>query len=386
MEEELERLRRRVAELEKSARGLDEEGPARGMPDHLKLLNAVPDIVYGLDQDGLFTFLNESVRMLDYEPSDLIGKHFTAIIHPDESACVARRYVLPGYAGLKNTGGRDAPRLFDERRSGQRKTRDLVVRLVSKDSAEVSTEGGPGRDNPEETVITADICAAGLYDDKGNFIGTIGVIRDITERSCRDKEVKTRLNRIEKVVRGSDAGPRRQGGIDGGGRDPAYANEFLRKVMDGAANAIFALDLSGRMMLVNEGLVKISGYCMEELIDRDFLTLFDPAGAAGLIERFKKAVACGLPVSGLETVLVRHDGVSRIVSFGMSPLVRGDDITCIVCTAEDVTERKMAEELLREKTGQLEQLNLHLMERVEEETRKRIEHEHLLIHGHRRLP
>jgi PAS domain S-box-containing protein len=95
---------------------------------YLNLLQAVPDIVYTLDNKGRFTYLNDAVRGLGFEPSKLIGKHFSEIIHPEDFLRVSRAEATKSLAG-KVTGDEGAPKLFDERRSGKRMTRNLDVRL-----------------------------------------------------------------------------------------------------------------------------------------------------------------------------------------------------------------------------------------------------------------
>jgi len=72
------------------------------------LLQLLPDIVYIIDPDGYFTFLSQSVGSLGYTPEELIGKHFSAIVHPDDCANVSRQAVLPRFQG-KDIGERSAP-------------------------------------------------------------------------------------------------------------------------------------------------------------------------------------------------------------------------------------------------------------------------------------
>ncbi len=44
-----------------------------------------PDMIYTLDSDGIFTFMNEAVeRVLGYRPDSLIGAPFQDLIHPDD--------------------------------------------------------------------------------------------------------------------------------------------------------------------------------------------------------------------------------------------------------------------------------------------------------------
>jgi PAS domain S-box-containing protein len=97
---------------------------------YLDLVSSLPDIVYTLDGDGNFIYINESVSQLGYSPHELIGKHFSEIIQEDYIPKVSRNIVVDMLKGMV-TGDEAAPKLFDERRSGGRMTRILEVRLKS---------------------------------------------------------------------------------------------------------------------------------------------------------------------------------------------------------------------------------------------------------------
>jgi len=91
-------------------------------------LNAVPDIVYQLDPQGNFVYLNDAVRTMGYTPEELLGRHFSTIVVEEDKQKAARSSVLPKYSG-KVTGYEGSPGLFDERRSRERATRELEVKL-----------------------------------------------------------------------------------------------------------------------------------------------------------------------------------------------------------------------------------------------------------------
>ncbi|MBF0425128.1 MAG: response regulator [Magnetococcales bacterium] len=149
------------------------------------LVQTVPDIVYEVDNEGRFTFLNRSVEMLGYHPTELLGRHFSTIIRESD----IQRSSLKGVLQLADSGTPDPNnhKLFDERRTGQRMTTALEIQLKTKSGtvtqpAELHTLADP--------VIDVEINSSGIYSDIGNdtsyrtrrYMGTVGVIRNITER------------------------------------------------------------------------------------------------------------------------------------------------------------------------------------------------------------
>ena len=158
-----------------------------------RLIEIIPDIVYRIDPKGYFTYVNNHIRLLGYDPRDLIGKHFNVILHPEEVKRVSRSVVLAKFRG-KAVGEKKAPKLFDERRTGERMTKWLEVKLIPKSWKE--------EEDGKSLVIGAltcvgEVAATGVFEgseknkDK-KFIGTVGIIRDITEKK-RSEEEKKRL-------------------------------------------------------------------------------------------------------------------------------------------------------------------------------------------------
>jgi two-component system, cell cycle sensor histidine kinase and response regulator CckA len=155
---------------------------------HRTLLEVLPEIVYKISPDGLFSFINKPIEKLGYRADELVGKHFSSVVHPDDVENVARMFVLPKFKGVE-TGTEKAPKLVDERRSGERMTKDLVLRLIPK---------GWDRKNEANCVIGlltsyGEITATGHYltdkkTRKKQFVGTVGIIRDITDRRKAESE------------------------------------------------------------------------------------------------------------------------------------------------------------------------------------------------------
>jgi len=91
---------------------------------HRFIVNSSPDLVYMLDRNGCFTFLNDRVEsLLGYRKDELIGRHYSEIID-DDYIDVARN-------------------VFNERRTGQRAASNVEVRLKSR--LRRSGDAGPHR-------------------------------------------------------------------------------------------------------------------------------------------------------------------------------------------------------------------------------------------------
>ncbi len=124
------------------------------------------DFIYVLDAEGRFTFANcEAERLLGYTPQELLGRHFTDLLPPEDQEA--------------------ARRAFHERRTGSRATRRHEIRLL--------TKAGKSLDVELDTRRFA-LSASGLYDEQ-TFLGTHGVARDITER----KHQETRQQALQQV-------------------------------------------------------------------------------------------------------------------------------------------------------------------------------------------
>jgi PAS domain S-box-containing protein len=138
------------------------------------LVENSPDIIYMLDEAGNFSFIsNAAERLLGVNREHLISKHYNTIIHEGD------REKAKWY--------------FNERRTGERSTSGLELRLIAQDMFEETQ-------SCEVSHLTVELKSTGLYDREvtdpsKKFLGTYGVARDISDR----KRLETQLRHAQKM-------------------------------------------------------------------------------------------------------------------------------------------------------------------------------------------
>jgi len=135
---------------------------------HRFLINNSPDFIYTLDPQGMFTFVNDRVEALTgFMRHELLGQHYSILIDDDD---VSR-----------------AENVFNERRAGDRSTRNTELRLKCK----------MGMRRPRlmhGRCKTVELTATGMYENDNNpferrFIGSYGVVKDVSERKQAEETV-----------------------------------------------------------------------------------------------------------------------------------------------------------------------------------------------------
>jgi PAS domain S-box-containing protein len=122
---------------------------------------------------------------------------------------------------------------------------------------------------------------------------------------------------------------------------------FLKRIQDNTTNAIYVLDREGHFVHVNHVTSALTAYPRDSLVGRPFLQLFDAETADSVSGQLARALR-GETVTQFEAVLTRAEGGIRNVSFNLAPLHEGTQVSAVVGTAEDVTERKRMDRLKSE--------------------------------------
>ena len=311
---ELAELRQRFAELKKS------EAELRRMEQRYQdIIEKGKDIIYTLDAKGNITFVNPAVeKILGYKPHELVGKHFMVLI-PKE---------------LQKKTGADFKKLL--------KTGEITTETVLLDK-----EGRPHFIEYSSTVIKED----------HRVVGTRGIVRDISRHKRVEEELRTHREHLEELAKERTAQLRKinkqlQRDITQRKKAEEELRESerrYRELWDNAPVAYHTLDRQGIITTVNETEAKMLGYKPKEMVGKSIFEFVLPSQRAEARKRFKQKISSKRIPMTQNRIYVRRDGSKIYVSIhDILECNAEGKVTGVRTTMVDTTERKKAEEALRE--------------------------------------
>ncbi|EPZ43215.1 EAL domain-containing protein [Alicyclobacillus acidoterrestris] len=110
------------------------------------------------------------------------------------------------------------------------------------------------------------------------------------------------------------------------------------------ADAVFALDLNGRFIEVNEACVRVSGYTQETLLGMPFQVLVAPQELDAVIRRFM--LACQGEAGEQDVTIIHRGGERLTLNITTVPIVVDEEIVGIYGIAKDITALRYKEKLL----------------------------------------
>ncbi|KWT85916.1 multi-sensor signal transduction histidine kinase [Candidatus Magnetominusculus xianensis] len=320
------------------------------------LLDTLPDIVYKIDANGNFTFVNNAITRLGYTPEDIIGRHFSVLIDQDEVDLISSASVLSNYQN-KATGDDAAPKLIDERRTGNRCTRGLEVHLVKRHATS------------KDELIVGEISSSGIYQLDADaskkaytgslglikthkYAGTSGVIRDITKR----------YNEIDSMVN---------------------IKNMLEDITQGMSLGISLLTDDSVILWANKTAERHAGRTLQEMIGRycnEILHQHDePCDSQFHPCPLHEVKETGKPSLKLHTHF-DNDGNKRYIEVTAYPITESDTgVVRYIHVTNDITDKHMLQEELKHKNAMLNEINTSLGKLVDDKVAEIRHKEQLLI-------
>jgi len=167
-----------------------------------------------------------------------------------------------------------------------------------------------------------------LRDKDNQIIGILGLYQDITERKQAEQELRESERRFSDLLQ----------------------NVELISVM---------LDREGQITYSNDYLLRLTGWRPEEVIGKNWFELFVPPEISDLKDAFFAALLANqYEARHHENEILTRSGERRLICWNNSVLQSPvGDVIGIASIGEDITERKKAEEVLKQRAAELERFH-----------------------------
>src|SRR5438876_2513777 len=313
-------LPEKEAELLRTTRSHEQarEALSQSEDTYHSLVDAVRDVIYTLSPDGRFSSLNPAFELYTgWSCSEWIGQPFALLVHPEDLPLALERFqqVMAG----------ENPPLFTLRireRSGNYRVGEFIQTPKLRD---------------------------------GRVVGILGVGRDVTERikaeeALRKAHDELELRVQERTIALSEANEElraRTKALEASEEALRETNETLRALFHASPLAIIAMYPMGIVTMWNRAAERIFGWSKQDVLGRP--TPVVPEAKREEFHALRERVLRGESVTLMETQRQKKDGSLIEVSIATAPIYgANDEIRGIIVVYDDITERKLAEEALRE--------------------------------------
>ncbi|MGH7183658.1 MAG: PAS domain S-box protein, partial [Nitrospiraceae bacterium] len=168
---------------------------------------------------------------------------------------------------------------------------------------------------------------------------------EVTERRRAEEQLRELNDTLEhRVVERTEALLRTRLALNETG-------ERYRSLFDDSLDAIFSLGLDEHFEAANPAMLRLTGLTLAELKTVRFLDLCAPNQREALESAFR-AVFRHETIT-LDTTFVVPTGERRDLFLSATPVIAGDEVVGMSCIASDITERKQAQEVVRQSEARL---------------------------------
>ncbi|MEN8207574.1 MAG: sigma 54-interacting transcriptional regulator [Pseudomonadota bacterium] len=284
---------------------------------HNLILQAAGEGIYGLDCEGKTTFVNPAAaRMLGWEADALIGQPMHSLLHHTRAdGSPFPREECPIYAAFKD--------------GAVHHVEDEVFWRKDGSSFPVEFTSTPIHEN-------------------GKLAGAVVVFRDITER-------KQSQAALEQLMRQNE------------------------RILAAAGEGIYGIGIDGLATFVNPSAVEMTGWIPEDIIGQPIHDLHHHTRTDGTPYPREEcpiyaAIRDGKIHHCEDEVFWRKNGSSFPVEYTSTPIIENGELAGAVVVFKDITERKRAEQELRQAYAEVEQMkerleaeNVYLQEEIKVE-------------------
>jgi len=325
--EELGRLQQKLRKLEgaKTKQEQQEQIYKESEEKYKLLVETSNDMIFTVDLKGNFLFVNQAFKkILRYSREDIKKINGFALVHPEDLSRVRRQF-----AGLVKG----------------KKVNNMEYRYKAKNGSYIHILNN----------------AAPIFNPEGNVVAALGIARNITQRKKIEEELQLAHDESELRVRKRTAelvsiNKKLEKEI----KDRKKMEEELIRLSTAvkmSVDGVIIADLDANIIDVNQAVLKKHGFkYKEEMVGKNSFQFIAPEDREKLLRAIRKMAQKGY-IEGVEYCILTKDG-RKIPVEANGVILRGKDgqPTGFVATVRDITERKRAEEALRESEENFRQL------------------------------
>ena len=246
-------------------------------------------MVYAVDVDGIISYISPQMSQYGYTPEDIIGKPVLQFIAPEDREKNWRRFQV-----LVATGSSEPVRL----------------RWLNKDG----------------TIAWVEVVANTVYDDSGQPIQRVGIMRNI------NYQIK-----IEDQLRQSE--------------------EKYRNLVEQINEVIYSIDLEGKISYISPAIEPFLGYNHAEVIGQPFVKFIVADDLPSARDSFGQLSTGAIP-GPQEYRSLTKSGQTRWMQTSSHPVVQDDQVVGVQGVLTDITDRKLAEMHLKREAATAERERL----------------------------
>ena len=187
-----------------------------------------------------------------------------------------------------------------------------------------------------------------LKNSAGVVVGGVLVIHDITERKNSENVIKKLNEKLEhKVIE-------RTAQLAEAIETLRKGEEKYREIVENTSDLVHTTDYKGNFTYVNPSCEKLTGFTQAELIGTNIIELVSPEWRDRVAEFYLNQFKNKIDETTLAFPIITKNRAQKWIEQTVMQLKEGNKITGHRSIMRDVTEKKMADQKLKESEGQLQ--------------------------------
>lgn len=233
---------------------------------------------------------------------------------------------------------------------------DTKILMETEDLALVKALRGENVDDMEMFVRNYEktegnyviISARPLKDSTGKINGAVAVFHDITERKNSENMIKKLNEDLEKKV------TERTAQLAEALKTLQTSEEKYREIVENTSDVVHTTDYKGNFTYINPACEKLTGYTQNELISTNISELVAPDWRERVNEFYLNQFKNKIDETLYSFPIITKTREQKWIEQTVKQLREGNRITGHKSIMRDITDRKAAEQKLKESEGQLQ--------------------------------